>query len=75
MSTNPTDDITRQRIQLALAVVLVSLAIFFPVWYVVTVGITADNELVNTIIVGSWTLAIAGAGAAFSLFGLGRKIS
>lgn len=75
MGTEPSPDIWRQRIQLGIAVTLVILAIGIPVWYVVTVGITSDNELVNTMITGFWVLTIAGAGAAYSLFGLGRKVT
>lgn len=72
--TNPSD-VLRQRAQIAIAVTLVIMVIAIPAWYVIEVGITEDNETVNMIIIGSWTLAIAGAGAAFSLFGLGRKVS
>ena len=64
----------RQNIQVILAIVLVSIAIIMPVWYVISVGITAEDSLVNTMITAAWTLSIAGAGAAFSLFGLGRKV-
>jgi uncharacterized membrane protein len=64
----------RQNIQLILALVLVSISIILPVWYIITVGITADNTLVTTMITAAWALSIAGAGAAFSLFGLGRKV-
>jgi len=75
MSAQQPPDIWRQRTQLAIAIILVGIVIAVPTWYVIETGITADNETVTTIVVGSWTLAIAGAGAAFSLFGLGRKVS
>lgn len=65
----------RQNIQLGIALALVIIAIGIPVLYVAEKGVTSDDELIKTIVVGSWTLAIAGAGAAFSLFGLGRKVS
>ena len=73
MSTK--NDTIRQYTQLVLAIILVSIAIVFPVWYVVDVGVTSEDEFVGTVVTGAWTLAIAGAGAAFSLFGLGRKVS
>ena len=75
MSINPSPDIWRQRIQLGIAVTLVILAIGIPIWYVIRVGITSDNELVQTMITGFWVLTIDGAGAAYSLFGLGRKVT
>ncbi len=77
MSSNEPNspDVWRQGIQLAIAVTLIVLVISIPAWYVIATGITTDDEMVNTIVIGSWTLAIAGAGAAFSLFGLGRKVS
>ena len=75
MSTEPSPDVWRQRIQLGIAVTLVLFAIGIPIWYVVKVGITSDNELVQTMITGFWVLTIAGAGAAYSLFGLGRKVT
>ncbi len=75
MSINPSPDIWRQRIQLGIAVTVVILAIGIPIWYVIRVGITSDNELVQTMITGFWVLTIAGAGAAYSLLGLGRKVT
>ena len=77
MSSNEPNspDVWRQRIQLVIAVTLIVLVVAIPAWYVISIGITAEDEMVNTIVIGSWTLAIAGAGAAFSLFGLGRKVS
>jgi len=65
----------REKIQLGIALVLVVLAISIPTWYVLEVGITAEDELVKQIVIGSWTLVVAGAGAAFSLYGLGRKVT
>ncbi len=64
----------REKIQLGLALTLVLMAISVPTAYIVSVGISADNEIVKTIVIGSYTLVVAGAGAAFSLFGLGRKV-
>lgn len=52
MSINPSPDIWRQKIQLGIAVTLVILAIGITIWYVVRVGITSDNELVQTMITG-----------------------
>jgi hypothetical protein len=74
MSINPSPDIWRQRIQLGIAVTLVILAIGIPIWYVIRVGITSD-ELVQTMITGFWVLTISGAGTAYSLFELGRKVT
>lgn len=74
MSSTPNDPV-RQKIQLAFILILVSLTIVLPSWYVYTIGIDAEDELVRTILVGSWTLAIAGAGMAYSQLGLGRKVT
>lgn len=70
-----TEDKTRQRMQLAFVLILVTLTIALPTWYVLEEGISSNDELVKTILVGSWTLAIAGAGMAYSQIGLGRKVS
>ncbi len=40
-----TDDVTRQRIQLAIAVVLVSIVVAIPTWYVIEVGITPNTDV------------------------------
>ncbi len=69
------EDKTRQKMQLAFVLILVSLTIALPSWYVFETGITSEDELVKTILIGSWTLAIAGAGMAYSQIGLGRKVS
>jgi hypothetical protein len=69
------EDKTRQKMQLAFVLILVSMSIALPAWYVIEVGIQSDDELVKTILVGAWTLTIAGAGMAFSQIGLGRKVS
>jgi len=71
----PEEDPLRQKLQLIIAVVLVAVVIALPTWYVIEKGITADDQLVVTIITGAWTLAVAGAGAAFAIFGLGRKVT
>jgi hypothetical protein len=71
----PHDSTVRQKTQLIFVVILVSMTIILPIWYVTEVGIDFDDELVKTIIVGSWTLAIAGAGMAFSQIGLGRQVT
>jgi len=65
----------REKLQLLIAVTLVALIISIPAFYVLDKGVGGDDSLVKTIVTGSWTLLIAGAGAAFSLFGLGRKVS
>ena len=65
----------REKIQLVIAVILIGLIMAIPATFVYLTGVTGDNELVKTIVTGSWTLVVAGAGAAFSLFGLGRKVS
>jgi len=70
-----TPDIFRQRMQLAFVLILVTLTIALPIWYVFKIGISADDEFVKTVLIGSWTLAIAGAGMAYSQIGLGRKVS
>lgn len=69
------EDKTRQRMQLAFVLILVSMSIALPAWYVVETGISTDDELVKTILIGAWTLTIAGAGMAFSQIGLGRKVT
>jgi len=74
MSSTETSPL-RQNIQMALVLVLISVSIGMPVWYVVEVGVTSEDEFVQTVVTGSWVLTIAGAGAAFSYFGLGRKVS
>ena len=70
-----TEDKTRQRIQLAFVLILVAMSISLPAWYVIEKGITSDDDLVKTVLVGAWTLTIAGAGMAFSQIGLGRKVT
>lgn len=74
MSANETDPF-RQKMQLAFILILVSLTVILPTWYVIETGIDAEDEFVKTILVGAWTLAIAGAGMAYSQIGLGRKVS
>ena len=69
------EDKTRQKMQLAFVLILVTMSIALPAWYVIEVGIQSDDELVKTILVGAWTLTIAGAGMAFSQIGLGRKVT
>jgi len=41
----PTDDLTRQRIQLAIAIVLVSIVVAIPTWHVIEVGITPNTDV------------------------------
>jgi hypothetical protein len=39
------DDLTRQRIQLAIAIVLVSIVVAIPTWYVIETGITPNTDV------------------------------
>lgn len=75
MSQTPEQDKARQRFQLGVAMTLVIASMIFPFWYVWEKGILADDELVKTIVIGFWTLVVAGAGMAYSIFGLGRKVT
>lgn len=75
MSVQTPNDPFRQKIQIIFVIILVSMSISMPLMYVYHVGIATDDEFIKTILIGSWTLAIAGAGMAFSQIGLGRKVS
>lgn len=75
MSVQTPNDPFRQKMQLAFVLILVIITISLPLMYVYHVGVASDDEFVKTILIGSWTLAIAGAGMAYSQIGLGRKVS
>ena len=64
---------TRQQIQLILAVILISGSIAVVGSYIVVAGF--ENALVIDIVKDAKTLLIMGVGAALALFGLGRTVT
>ena len=73
--TQTQNDPFRQKVQMAFVIVLVTMAITLPLLYVYHVGIATEDDFIKNVLIGSWTLVVAGIGMAFSQIGLGRKVS
>jgi len=65
--------VAREKTQLIIAIVLIGASISIPIGYILHKGF--DDELVKTMVTGLFAIALAGVGAAYSLLGLGRKVT
>ena len=76
MSTTDTpNDPIRQKMQLVVIAALIIGCFIVVGAYVNAQGLTSGDEIVKLIVMAAVTLMIAGAGAAWSLIGMGRKVT